>query len=148
MNAGMEDGRVLYSFLDSHGVYTEPTPIQNIDRTEARAQALTAYTQTRTPDAHAISSLALSNYYEMRSAVTSPLYLLRKNTEELLCKYLPSWGWATQYTRVSFENERYSEVQKSVRRQGNWLLAFLFGIGGLGAVAAGAGVWAWRMRRR
>ena len=148
MNAGMEDVRVLFSLLDSNGVYDSLTSIRSTDRTEARSKALAGYTEMRTPDAHAISSLALSNYYEMRSAVTSPLYLLRKRTEELLCKHLPSWGWATQYTRVSFENERYSEVQKSVRRQSNWLLGFLLGSSTLSALAIGAGVWVWRLRRR
>ena len=148
MNAGMEDVRVLFSLLDSNGAYDSRTSIRSTGRREARGKALTAYTEIRTPDAHAISSLALSNYYEMRSAVTSPLYLLRKHTEELLCKHLPSWGWATQYTRVSFENERYSEVRKSVRRQSNWLLGFLLGSSSLGAMAVGVGVWAWRMRGR
>ena len=148
MNAGMEDVRVLFSLLDSNGVYESPISIQGTNRIKARSRALAAYTEIRTPDAHAISSLALSNYYEMRSAVTSPLYLLRKHTEELLCKHLPSWGWATQYTRVSFENERYSEVQKSVKRQSNWLLGFLLGSSSLGALAVGAGVWAWRLRGR
>ena len=111
MNAGLEDVRVLFEHLDA-----EPsTP-------EGRNKALATYTKNRVPDAHTINDLALSNYWEMHAGVRSPLYLLRKHVEEFLSDKLPSTGFATQYSRVSFSNQRYSEVAKAVSRQGDILL--------------------------
>ncbi|MCJ1484767.1 kynurenine 3-monooxygenase, mitochondrial precursor [Schaereria dolodes] len=152
MNAGLEDVRVLFEFLDAHGVYNDnPSSVSLSDspmtttpsQAERRAGALAAYTAHRTPDALAISSLALHNYLEMRSSVTSPLYRLRKYVEERVNKYLPGLGWETQYARVSFENERYSEVVEKVERQGRVLMGWM----GLGAVGMlGLGVWrGWRV---
>ena len=136
MNAGLEDVRVLFDFLDSHGVYsskdTTSTPLSIASR---RAEALAAYTRQRAPDASAINDLALKNYYEMRSGVTSPIYPPRKNVEETLSIYFPSLGWRTQYSRVSFENQRYSEVVRDVRRQGEVLLGTIGALLGVGAVA-------------
>jgi len=135
MNAGLEDVRVLFDILDANGVFNF-YPMQPCER--SRADALEAYTRVRTPDAHAINELALRNYLEMRSSVTSPLYLLRKRIEESLYKYFPRLGWATQYSRVSFGNERYSEVERLARRQGDLLRAW--GVGGIVAMAVGVGV--------
>ncbi|MCJ1258998.1 kynurenine 3-monooxygenase, mitochondrial precursor [Lignoscripta atroalba] len=107
MNAGLEDVRVLFDFLDEHGVYdASASSSSKSSRTQSRARALQAYTAHRTPDASAINDLALRNYEEMRSSVTSPLYRVRKFVEESVNKYLPGLGWKTQYSRVSFENER------------------------------------------
>jgi len=163
MNAGLEDVRVLFDFLDAHGVYaSSPSPPSTSPhspsssfitvtahsssptstRAHARSQALAAYTLHRSPDTHAINALALRNYLEMRSSVTSPLYLLRKRIEESLYKYFPSLGWATQYSRVSFGNERYSEVERLARRQGRVLRAW--GVGGLVGLVLGVG---WLGRR-
>lgn len=165
MNAGLEDVRVLFDFLDAHGVYAScappsppsprspsssfitvtspsPSPSRAATRAHARSQALAAYTAHRRPDTHAINALALRNYLEMRSSVTSPFYLLRKRIEETLYKHFPSLGWATQYSRVSFGNERYSEVERLARRQGSLLRAW--GIGGMVGLAVGVG---WLGRR-
>lgn len=142
MNAGLEDVRVLFDFLDSHRIYGESPEKQVQSSTmsqksatvkERRAAALAAYTSHRTPDAHTINDLALQNYYEMRQGVTSPLYRLRKLLEENANKYFPSWGFATQYARVSFGNERYSGAAAAVYRQKVLLEIFL-------SVALGAGV--------
>jgi len=103
MNAGLEDVRILYDILD-----TLPN-----DRTKALAQ----YTAQRHPDAVAINSLALRNYQEMSHDVISPIYLFRKFIEEQLSSYLPSLGWATQYSRISFGNESYSKVEMAARQQ-------------------------------
>lgn len=134
MNAGLEDVRVLFDFLDAHNVYSaQDDPAA---RTKARAQALVAYTAHRTPDAHTINDLALRNYEEMRASVTSPLYKIRKWVEESVNRWVPGLGWSTQYSRVSFENERYSEVEKAVRKQGSVLVAVLgFGVVSLGALS-------------
>jgi kynurenine 3-monooxygenase len=103
MNAGLEDVRVLFDFLDQYP--------------NDQAKALSEYSKQRTPDAQTINDLALGNYREMASDVKKPLYLLRKWIEEKLYIYFPSAGWATQYSRVTFSNMRYSEVQEAAHRQ-------------------------------
>jgi kynurenine 3-monooxygenase len=131
MNAGLEDVRVLYDHLDAN-----PMDL---------GEALAAYTSFRYPDASAICDLALANYTEMSSHVRSPLYLLRKLVEEQLNAYVPGLGWATQYSRVSFGNERYSDVRKEGKRQ----QTILRGLGMLftGSLVGGAVFLAWKLRR-
>jgi len=124
MNAGMEDVRVLFDILDANGVFS-PFLTGTDTREIAREKALDEYTKVRTPDAHTINDFALHNYEEMRSGVTSPLYKLRKYVEEKISVYLPFSGFRTQYTRISFSNERYSEVQTSVQRQSRILVGAL-----------------------
>ena len=137
MNAGLEDVRILFDILDKHAIYS-PNTHDPTARTQAREKALNEYTSQRAPDAAAINDLALRNYEEMRSGVQSPLYKMRKWMEETVNLYLPGLGWRTQYTRVSFENQPYSEVVRAVQRQGRILtmgvagLSFL-GLGGLTA---------------
>lgn len=124
MNAGLEDVRVLFEILDQYP--------------GDRAKALEEYTQQRTPDAHTINDLALRNYREMATDVKSPLYLLRKWIEETLDIYVPSAGWATQYSRVTFSNIRYSVVQAKAQRQAQ----ILNGVVGLTlASAIGTSIW-------
>lgn len=103
MNAGLEDVRVLFEFLDRYP--------------NDRTRALDEYTKERKPDAHTINDLALGNYREMASDVKKPLYLLRKWVEETLYVHFPSLGWATQYSRVTFSNMRYSEVYQKSQQQ-------------------------------
>jgi kynurenine 3-monooxygenase len=124
MNAGLEDVRVLFEKLDA-----QPKTVDGC------TAALAAYNTERIDDAHSINDLALANYWEMHAGVTSPLYLLRKNIEEFLSDKFPSTGFATQYSRVSFSNQRYSEVIKVVAQQKRILLrgllgAFLLPVGG------------------
>jgi kynurenine 3-monooxygenase len=124
MNAGLEDVRVLFDMLDLYP--------------HDRAQALQQYSQQRTPDAHTINDLALGNYQEMATDVKKPLYLLRKWLEEKLDLYLPRAGWATQYSRVTFSNMRYSEVQLRARCQAD----ILNGVVGVALVAVvSSGFW-------
>ncbi|KAL6705841.1 kynurenine 3-monooxygenase, mitochondrial precursor [Coniothyrium glycines] len=117
MNAGLEDVRVLFDFLDKYP--------------DDRSKALDEYSKERTPDAQTINDLALGNYREMASDVKKPLYLLRKWIEEQLYIHVPSLGWATQYSRVTFSNMRYSEVQRAAQRQ----TKILNGVVGLGLTA-------------
>ena len=142
MNAGLEDVRVLFDILDKHSIYDSDTP-DHAARSRAREAALDEYTSQRAPDAAAINELALRNYEEMRSSVQSPFYKMRKWMEETVNVYFPSLGWRTQYTRVSFENQRYSEVEKAVQRQGR----ILMGVIGLGIVGVG-GLTAFGIARR
>ncbi|KAI4224457.1 MAG: hypothetical protein LQ349_007239 [Xanthoria aureola] len=136
MNAGLEDVRVLFDFLDAHDVYNDSLTLAT-SRKERREGALNAYTSQRTPDAAAINDLALRNYHEMSAGVKSPLYRMRKWLEESASLYLPSLGWSTQYSRVSFENQRYSEVEKAVARQGKMIVTVIgLGFVGLTGVTA------------
>ena len=136
MNAGLEDVRVLFDILDKHKVHDSDNS-DHAARSRAREAALDEYTAQRTLDAATINDLALRNYEEMRSSVQSPFYKMRKWMEESVNVYFPSLGWRTQYTRISFENQRYSEVEKAVQRQGRIIMGVLgsgfVGIGGLAA---------------
>ena len=132
MNAGLEDVRVLFEHLDAHD-----------SSASGRDAALKAYNDQRVPDAHTINDLALGNYWEMHAGVRSPFYLLRKKAEEFLSDKMPWTGFATQYSRVSFSTQRYSEVSAAVARQGR----ILFG-GLLASVLIPAVGWAaWWARR-
>jgi kynurenine 3-monooxygenase len=123
MNAGLEDVRILFSIMDKHaiGEINDPHDHETKDVASRRALALKEYSEVRAVDAHAINDLALQNYVEMRASVLSPLYRVRKSLEEFLSVHVPSLGWHTQYSRVSFGNERYSEVVARSRHQGKIL---------------------------
>jgi kynurenine 3-monooxygenase len=141
MNAGLEDVRVLFSILDKH---VSPTAIPHV-RAEQRFKALAEYSDTRTKDAHAINDLSLQNYTEMRASVVSHTYRARKWLEEKLSVYVPRLGWQTKYSRVSFGNDRYSEVIRKSERQGRQLVIAL---GALLTNSAVIGAWlAWRRWR-
>lgn len=141
MNAGLEDVRVLFEFLDKNGLYDRNFGGANYTQEQIRAKALDQYTKQRTPDAATINDLALRNYEEMRSGVQSPLYRIRKWVEESVSLYFPGLGWKTQYSRVSFGNERYSDVEKAVQKQGKILMGILgLGLAGLGGLV-GIGLW-------
>lgn len=130
MNAGLESVRVLFDFLD-----------KKVDRAEALAE----YSKFRAPDASAINKLALDNYIEMRSSVTSRVYKMRKSLEEWLSVNFPRLGWNTKYSMVSFGNERYSEVVRRTELQGRIIRWVLYGVAASPFV--GALVWAgWRWR--
>ena len=144
MNAGLEDVRVLFDFLDRHGVY-DFASADTTARQQARSDALAGYTDQRTPDAAAINDLALRNYEEMRAGVTSPLYKMRKYVEEKTSRYLPFLGFATQYSRISFGNQRYSEVEQAVKWQADVLVGL--GQGTALTVLVGSLIWLLKVRR-
>ena len=148
MNAGLEDVRVLFSILDKYS-WKETNHPDGSDSSSPDAQrglALAEYSALRVPDAHAINDLALQNYTEMRASVLSPLYRLRKSLEEALSVYLPGLGWQTKYARVSFGNERYSEVVRRSDAQGKMLVRGFIGAVGL-PLLAGSFVVYWQHRR-
>lgn len=144
LNAGLEDVRILFELLDKHGVYSEGNKNDYQRINELRAISLEAYTQQRTPDARAINDLSKQNYVEMRWGVKSPLYRLRKSLEETLSRYIPALGWSTQYARISFGNQRYSEVVMATERQTRVLTRATGTM--LVTVVGFAGVWMWRWR--
>lgn len=135
MNAGLEDVRVLFEHLDAHP--TSP---------EGRTIALAAYNAERVADAHTINDLALGNYWEMHAGVRDPLHLLRKHVEEFLSDKFPSTGFATQYSRVSFSNQRYSEVVKAVAKQKRLLIDGMLGLVLVPAFASLA-IFSWKYAR-
>lgn len=149
MNSGLEDVRVLFSTLDSYSslLSTEYiTPVVNLSLLhQQRASALFEYSRTRAPDAAAINELALQNYTEMRALVVSPVYRLRKLLEETLSKYIPSLGWQTKYSRVSFGNERYSKIVKQSERQSKILIRTFAALVVSPLVLTAAVAW-WRWR--
>lgn len=140
MNAGLEDVRILFDVLDKHARADTSLAVEAGVSLSAlcasqRESALAEYSAVRIPDAHAINDLALQNYVEMRASVLSPVYRLRKSLEEWLSVYVPRLGWQTKYSRVSFGNERYSEVVAKSEHQGKVLLQALLGGIGLPVVA-------------
>ena len=152
MNAGLEDVRVLFSILDEHLRTSSPlspsrsSPMPSLDQvTQHRANALSEYSEFRKADAHAINDLALHNYTEMRESVVSPVYRIRKWMEESLSVHFPSLGWQTKYSRVSFGNERYSEVVRQSERQGRLLVLGL--VGALTCPVVVGGLVAWKRWR-
>ncbi|KAK8121762.1 hypothetical protein PG984_010432 [Apiospora sp. TS-2023a] len=124
MNAGLEDVRTLFALLDKHEALEESNDpaadpaVAAADPAVQRRAALAEYSAVRAPDAHAINDLALQNYVEMRASVLSPTYRMRKSLEEWLSVWVPRLGWQTKYARVSFSNERYSEVIAKSEHQG------------------------------
>lgn len=139
MNAGLEDVRILFGILDKYermdGGDVGGAPGLAAARREA---ALAEYSAARVADAHAINDLALQNYVEMRASVLSPLYRLRKFLEESMSVYLPSLGWQTRYARISFGNQRYSEVVAMTDYQGRMLVRGFLGAVALPLAAGGA----------
>ena len=129
MNCGFQDILVLDQILDKHHGVTRG--------------ALQEYSKTRNPDAEAICDLAVYNYEEMRSSVSSPLFRLRHDLEYLLGKVFPR-QFAPLYTMVAFTEIPYSEVKrrwKSQERTLNIALAVAFGslvVGFVGGVRAGS----------
>jgi kynurenine 3-monooxygenase len=166
MNSGLEDVRILFEIIDSHlatvGVRSPSSsmPLDNASSTnkasinagsiqEQIGLALKLYSEVRAKDAAAINDLALANYTEMRASVVSPIYLLRKWMEETLSVYIPSLGWQTKYSRVSFGNERYSEVVAKSERQGKLLMRSLVGLVVSPFVIGGLVAWTnWDRNRR
>ncbi|KAI3319367.1 FAD/NAD(P)-binding domain-containing protein [Xylariaceae sp. AK1471] len=145
MNAGLEDVRILFSIIDKYATAesNDPNDRGAADVTFQRGMALSEYSTLRVTDAHAINDLALQNYVEMRASVLSRMYRVRKFLEEFLSVHVPSLGWHTQYSRVSFGNERYSEVVARSKHQGRiltrGLLALLVSpllLGSLGVILA------------
>lgn len=111
LNTGFEDVRILFEdFLDRSSSH----PTHAIDPSNARLQDYSAFRQ---PDAHAMNELALQHYETLRVGVLSYPRRVRGWIEEWLSLHAPWLGWATLYSRVAFENGRYSDVTRQARRQ-------------------------------
>lgn len=106
MNCGFEDVRILVEAIDHHQ--------GNIEA------AFDYYSKSRRNDLKAICKLAMDNYHEMLSKVTSPIYLMRKKFDYFLGKYSHYLGfqWLPLYTMVSFRDDiPYSKAIAIERRQ-------------------------------
>lgn len=80
--------------------------------------------------------------------MVSPVYAARKWLEEKLSVWVPSLGWQTRYSRVSFGNERYSEVVRKSERQGRLLTVWLGVLVGSPVLVGGLVAWRrWRGSR-
>ncbi|KAK7203118.1 hypothetical protein BZA70DRAFT_283911 [Myxozyma melibiosi] len=117
MNCGFEDVQVLF---------------KHIKETNSLTTALADYTTTRRADLLAISDLAMENYVEMRSSVSSKMYLARKSTEEFLYKRFPRLHVRTLYNMVSFSSIPYHVAMQRSLYQGRLFRG--------AALGAGAGV--------
>ncbi|PJF16851.1 Kynurenine 3-monooxygenase [Paramicrosporidium saccamoebae] len=114
MNAGFEDLTVLSQIL---------TEVPD------RLEAFQKYSTTRNPDAHAIADLALYNYWEMSTAMTSRLFKLKRSLYAKLHKLMPKI-MVPLYSMVAFSSIPYAEVIRRADRQ-ETIANFIFG--GLGA---------------
>ncbi|ORY80031.1 FAD/NAD(P)-binding domain-containing protein [Protomyces lactucae-debilis] len=123
MNCGFEDLRVLNTLLEQHKV----TP----QATWELGAALEAYSAGRKDDLSAILKLAMGNYIEMRSSVTSRLYLARRHLDGLFGRLFKD-SWVPMYSMVSFRDDiRYSDVIRRQARQSKILEALLVSAGGV-----------------
>ena len=98
------------------------------------------YSATRWKDGHGIADLSMYNYLEMRSLVTSKLFLIRKYIDNFLHRLFPH-TFVPLYTMVAFTRipihqviER-NEWQRKVVGQGICFALFL------GAIAVACGTW-------
>lgn len=108
MNCGFEDVRVLMELIDETG---DP------------AAAFARYSAVRHRDLQAICKLAMDNYYEMLSKVTSRRYLLRKQIDAALGRVARRW-WIPMYTMILFRGDiAYSRAVAIERRQARILAA-------------------------
>lgn len=95
MNAGFEDCEVLSTLIDEHQ--------------GDLGAAISAFTDRRRPDAHAICDLALYNYTEMSTLVLSKSFLAKKWLYSWL-HYLAPKTFVPLYTMVSFSQIPYSKA--------------------------------------
>lgn len=113
MNAGFEDLLVLSKLLRS---------------SKDRATAFSEYSQLRRPDAHAICDLALYNYWEMSTGVSSMYFRLKRALAGLIHKIAPQ-TFVPLYSMVAFSTIPYAEVVRRNRRQGHIMAVLASGAG-------------------
>lgn len=80
------------------------------------AQAFTLFEMDRKPDADAIADMALDNYIEMRSGVTDPRYLIKRELALELERRFPD-RIAARYGMVMFTTMPYSQVKTRAEDQ-------------------------------
>lgn len=121
MNAGFEDVALLDSLFKQH-----PGDVMRV---------FSEYSHIRKPDADAICDLALYNYWEMSTAVMSPIFLLKQRIYSVLNRWFPQ-AIIPLYSMVAFSTIPYSQALARHRRQEQFL-NFLLGVIGVGALSLG-----------
>ena len=118
MNAGFEDCQVLDDLMTQFS--------------DDRRLAFCAFSERRRPDADAICELALYNYKEMSTLVTSVPYRIKQTLYRWLHRAFPR-TIIPLYTMVAFTQIPYAQIVRRARRQD---LAIASGTAGvLGLVA-------------
>ena len=114
MNAGFEDCLIFNELLEEFG--------------DDLQKAATTYSNTRWKDAHAIADLSIYNYDEMRSHVTSRLFILRKIMDNALHTAFPR-TFIPLYTMVAFMRVPYHKVIEKNRTQRSYVNKALIALG-------------------
>lgn len=102
MNSGFEDCTIFHHLLDE---FSSDWP-----------KAMSEFSNRRKKDADAISTLALSNFIEMRDLVGDELFLIRKKIEKKLNNRFPD-KWLPLYSQVTFSHIPYAEALAAGDRQ-------------------------------
>ncbi len=101
INAGFEDCVLLADCLAEHGLDCEA--------------ALRRYFEGRKPHADAIADLAIANFLEMRDHVSSASFRMKRRTQRILHRLVPSW-YTPLYNLVSFTLIPYAEATRRAAR--------------------------------
>jgi len=129
MNAAFEDCLVFSQLLKQHGG----------DLNKAAYQ----YSMDRYKDAYAICDLALYNYTEMRSHVSSRLFLLRRRLDRWLYWLFPR-HFIPLYSMVTFSRLPYHMVVQRAASQDRIVRRGVIFLSLMGCIL-GCGVMAWIM---
>ena len=114
MNSGFEDCLIFYDLL-----------VQTDNDLVAAAQK---YQDTHWSDTQTICDLSMYNYLEMRSHVTSPIFLFQKKLDGFLSRLFPRY-FIPLYTMVGFTRIPYHQVvqrhtrQRKLVRRGVWFFS-------------------------
>lgn len=130
-NAGFEDCLVFCECLEA--VTAAASAEQAKGKESLLTAALSKYAALRKPEGDAIARLSLDNYVEMRHKTASPLFLLRKQFENLLHAVMPE-TWIPLYSMVAFTRIPYSQVIQRAERQER-ILDWTFGAAAAGLAA-------------
>ncbi len=102
MNSGFEDCTILNELIDEYKEDWSKIP--------------SAFSDTRKPNADAISDLAMRNFIEMRDSVADEQFLLRKAVEKQMTKHFPD-DYMPLYSMVTFSQKPYSEALNTGKKQ-------------------------------
>ena len=112
--------------------------LDHFDFGSDRRRLLAAYSEAQVPSGQAVADLALANYYEMRAATASSLFLFRKRIEAILHRILGD-SWIPLYSMVHFTTMPYNEALERGKRQDEIItnVTRSIGIASLGALTYG-----------
>ncbi|MEM7286674.1 MAG: NAD(P)/FAD-dependent oxidoreductase [Actinomycetota bacterium] len=102
-NAALEDVTILMDLYERHG-------------DDNHSVVFEQFSTSRKPHADALADLAIEHYEEMRSDVSSRVFLVGKWLERILARVFPS-RFVPLYTMVSFTRTPYADAVQRARRQ-------------------------------